>query len=90
MTFEHFLKVCMDQGHTQVKLVPRWDGADGVAFYAVGQCGPNSSKTFDGSIQGDSIGGPKGAPEALIDEAEDIVDAQDEADWAEINDDKVE
>ena len=56
MTFEHFLKLCMDYGHTQVKLVPRGDEDDEtVRFYATGQGGPNSCADFDGAVVGNDI-----------------------------------
>ena len=72
--FESFLKDCMDQGHTQVKLVPRIDDNGKVAFYAVGQCGPNSGETFDASVGGNVISGDEevAEPMPVLDEAADM------------------
>ncbi len=53
--FEAFLATCMDQGHTQVKLVPRIDDHGKVAFYAVGQCGPASGETFEAVVSGKHV-----------------------------------
>jgi len=53
--FESFLQDCMDQGHTQVKLVPRIDDNGKVAFYAVGQCGRVSSETFEAVVEGKHV-----------------------------------
>lgn len=53
--FESFLKGCMDQGHTQVKLVMCLDANGKVAFYAVGQCGPASSETFEAVVEGKHV-----------------------------------
>lgn len=59
MTFEEFLRDCIDHGHTQVKLVPRYGEHDVVYFYATGQCGSESCKDFEGSAEGDIIAGPE-------------------------------
>ncbi len=65
-TFEDFLTDCMDQGHTQVKLVPRINAHGSVAFYAVGQCGPISGETFDAvMVDGEIINMTQ--PEAPVD-----------------------
>ena len=53
--FESFLMDCMDQGHTQVKLVLRIDANGKVAFYAVGQCGAASSETFEAVVEGKHV-----------------------------------
>jgi len=63
-TFEDFLRSCLNQGHSQVKLVPRIDADGKVAFYAVGQCGIASSETFDSSVGGNIIRGPEEVAEA--------------------------
>jgi len=54
-SFEAFLRDCLDHGHTQVKLVPRYVEDGSVAFYAVGQCGPQSGETFDAVVVNDEI-----------------------------------
>jgi len=55
--FESFLQDCLDRGHTQIKLVPRFHESTGkIAFYAIGQCGPVSSETFEAVVAGDFIG----------------------------------
>ena len=55
-TFEDFLRDCADQGHTQIKLVSRSHEPTGrVAFYAVGQCGPVSSETFEAVVEGTHV-----------------------------------
>ena len=55
-TFEDFLRGCLDSGHTQVRLVPRYTEDGSVAFYAHGQCGPTSGETFKCWVAGDYLG----------------------------------
>jgi len=71
-TFEDFLRECLRQGHTQVKLVSRTDEHDRLAFYAVGQNGYESSKTFDGVVVNDDVVNMEqpSAPEEFPDEAD--------------------
>lgn len=60
MTFEDFLRDCMDNGHTQVRLVPRYsDEGNLVCFYAHGQCGIGASQTFESTVSGNVIAGPE-------------------------------
>jgi len=53
--FESFLAGCLSQGHTRIMLVPRIDIHGKVAFYAIGQCGPTSSETFEAVVEGKHV-----------------------------------
>lgn len=75
-TFEDFLRSSLDHGHTQIKLVPRYAADGSVAFYACGQGGPISGETFDGSVGGNSIGGPEEVAEvyATVEEVDALME----------------
>jgi len=87
--FESFLRDCMDQGHTQVKLVPRIDDNGKVAFYAVGQCGPVSSETFEAVVAGKHVRRVVDVPVALPFIAEDFTGELNDEHLARLDDDEV-
>jgi len=74
-SFEAFLRDCLDNGHTQVRLVPRISDPAGVTFYAHGQCGLESSEMFEGSVYGNDIGVIE-EPEAIPVEREVLADEE--------------
>ncbi len=53
--FEAFLIECLEAGDAQVRLVPRIDDNGNLAFYAHGQGGPTSGRTFDAVVSGKHV-----------------------------------